>query len=95
MSQQYYRDPDIIAYAKKRASGYCECCDKTAPFKNSDNSPFLETHHLVPLAYGGNDLIDNVCAVCPICHRMLHYCDNRIILTDEIKNKLCEKNRYS
>ena len=38
-----------------------------------DNSPFLEAHHIKQLAKGGLDTISNAVAVCPNCHRELHY----------------------
>jgi 5-methylcytosine-specific restriction protein A len=87
-TKQYYRDPDISSYAKKRANGKCDCCGRLAPFNRDDGTPFLETHHLIPLSEGGNDSIDNVCALCPNCHRMLHYGKNILEITQIIKNKL-------
>ncbi|MFC1652495.1 HNH endonuclease [Planctomycetota bacterium] len=34
---------------------------------------FLEVHHLFRLADDGPDIPDNVAAICPNCHRELHY----------------------
>ena len=47
-------------------------CDKPAPFKKKDGSPFLEVHHIDFLSNGGDDSIDNVSALCPNCHRKMH-----------------------
>ncbi|OWZ84121.1 hypothetical protein CDO51_05090 [Natranaerobius trueperi] len=85
-NEQYYRDPDIISYAKKRANGVCECCGQEAPFLKDDGAPFLETHHLKALSEGGEDSIENVCAVCPNCHRKLHYSSHREELTKEVRD---------
>ncbi|MFZ7119481.1 MAG: HNH endonuclease [Eubacteriaceae bacterium] len=70
----YQRNPDIVAETLERSSGICEKCNQSAPFlKSSDNSPYLEVHHIIPLSKGGYDSIDNTIAVCPNCHREMHY----------------------
>jgi 5-methylcytosine-specific restriction enzyme A len=70
----YRRNPHIAAEALYRASGCCEQCKKPAPFfRASDGTPFLEIHHVKPLAEGGHDSLDNVMALCPNCHRKVHY----------------------
>ena len=75
---RYSRDPYISVYAKERAHGICQLCNKEAPFKNSRNEPYLETHHIIWLAQGGSDSTDNVVALCPNCHRKMHIVnDNR------------------
>ncbi len=74
ISMQFVRNPHIIAATLKRANGVCENCDKPAPFiSKSTGMPFLEVHHVRRLADGGDDSIDNAIAVCPNCHRELHF----------------------
>lgn len=68
----YARDPDVVLYALRRARGRCELCGQPAPFTDRDGQPFLEVHHVVHLARGGADAIDNVVALCPNCHRCVH-----------------------
>jgi 5-methylcytosine-specific restriction endonuclease McrA len=87
-SYGYYRDPDVSSYAKKRANSICECCNTEAPFTKDDGTPFLETHHLIPLSEGGKDSIDNVCAVCPNCHRRLHFGLDKDTLTMKMIKKI-------
>lgn len=87
-TKSFYRDPDVGIYAKKRANGICECCELKAPFIKQDGTPYLETHHLIPLAEGGEDSIQNVCAVCPNCHRRLHYGEDKAALTYKVNNKI-------
>ncbi|MBB2161263.1 hypothetical protein HLH48_13965 [Gluconacetobacter sacchari] len=71
---RYKRNPAVVVAARWRADGHCEECKKPAPFKRqSDGKPFLEVHHIHPLSQGGVDKIDNVKAICPNCHRKLHY----------------------
>ncbi|WP_161633189.1 MULTISPECIES: HNH endonuclease signature motif containing protein [unclassified Labrenzia] len=73
----YKRDPVVQAWVEAQAQGICELCRKPAPFKRDDGSPFLEVHHVRPLAEGGPDTVCNAVAVCPNCHRELHSGANR------------------
>lgn len=68
----YMRNPIIAKFAKQRAHGFCELCGQKAPFE-VDGEPFLESHHIVPVSEGGMDSVDNVAALCPNCHRRVHY----------------------
>lgn len=68
----YERHRYVAEYAKRRAAGKCELCRMSAPFTNASNEPFLESHHIVWLAHGGPDSIDNTVALCPNCHRKMH-----------------------
>ncbi|CAE6837054.1 HNH endonuclease [Paraburkholderia aspalathi] len=68
------RNADVIVEALARADGRCEGCGMPAPFRRrSDGSAYLEVHHRIPLAVGGEDTIDNAIALCPNCHRGAHY----------------------
>lgn len=51
----------------------CECCSREA-FLTRDGTPYLEFHHLAPFGevYGPDHYL-NIFALCPSCHRMLHY----------------------
>ncbi|WP_321313667.1 HNH endonuclease signature motif containing protein [Halarcobacter sp.] len=80
----FKRDPKVVAWILKNSKGICECCKKAAPFEKEDDSYFLEVHHLKLLSDGGSDTIDNAIAVCPNCHRELHYGKNRKNLINEI-----------
>ena len=74
----YPRNADVIAEALYRSQGICESCRCKAPFsRNSDGSPYLEVHHILPLAEHGKDHVDNAIAVCPNCHRERHYGQRR------------------
>ena len=73
-SIQYKRNPDVVVEVLNRANGICEKCKKKAPFlRKKDNSPYLEVHHIITLANGGDDTVENAIAVCPNCHRELHF----------------------
>ena len=74
LTMVFNRNPDVIAEVRERANGYCERCKAAAPFvRRSDNTPFLEVHHRIPLAQGGEDSVENALAVCPNCHRQAHF----------------------
>ena len=68
----FSRNPIVKSYVLQRAKGKCELCGST-PFLNTKNIPFLEVHHLKPLSQGGQDTASNAVALCPNCHRELHY----------------------
>lgn len=70
----YRRNPDVVAEVLLRANGSCEACGKKAPFARAkDGSPYLEIHHKLQLAKGGDDTVANAMALCPNCHREKHY----------------------
>ena len=71
-SYSYSRDPHVVTAALRRADGVCQLCDQDAPFKKKRGEPFLEVHHIIPLAKGGKDQLKNAVALCPNCHRKMH-----------------------
>jgi 5-methylcytosine-specific restriction protein A len=76
------RDPLVKAWVLQEANGICELCDSPSPFLKSNGKPYLEVHHINHLANGGSDTISNAIAVCPNCHRALHYSSKRDELTE-------------
>jgi 5-methylcytosine-specific restriction endonuclease McrA len=80
------RRPDVKAWVLRQACGRCELCGLPAPFRCA-TGPYLEHHHVVQLAHGGADTVENSVAVCPNCHRRLHVGDDR----DMQRTRLYEK----
>lgn len=76
-SNQFVRDPNVIAWVRNEAAGSCEACGAPSPFMRADGQPYLEVHHMRPLSEGGPDTVDNAIAGCPNCHRRLHYSEDR------------------
>jgi len=70
-STYYERNPHVAELSKRRAQGACQLCQQPAPFETR-KGPFLETHHIIWLAKGGEDSIANTVALCPNCHRKVH-----------------------
>jgi 5-methylcytosine-specific restriction enzyme A len=69
----FARDPKVKAFVLQRANGFCELCKRQGPFQTKSGNLFLEVHHLLSMALGGEDTIYNTVAICPNCHRELHY----------------------
>jgi len=72
-STRFMRNPDVVAEVLLRAKGICENCNNKAPFKRKNGEPYLEVHHKIRLADGGEDTVENTTALCPNCHRYFHY----------------------
>lgn len=70
----YERDPNVVAYVRQRAQYKCEMpgCAWVG-FVAEDGNLFVEVHHIIPLSEGGDDTPENAVALCPNCHRFLHY----------------------
>lgn len=74
LSYEFVRNPDVVAEVLYRAEGTCGRCLSPAPFaRRADGAPYLEVHHKMPLSFGGEDTVENAIALCPNCHRQLHY----------------------
>lgn len=70
----FRRNPDVVAEVLYQAKGCCQACGQPAPFKRaSDGTPYLEVHHRIQLALGGEDTVENAIALCPNCHRKAHF----------------------
>lgn len=83
----YERDPKVKAWVLKNSNGKCGLCKKQAPFLNKNNIPYLEVHHIKSLSEGGEDTIENTIAVCPNCHRALHFSKDKKLLIKQIKDE--------
>ncbi len=85
---QFQRDASVKAWVLRQANGYCECCQCPAPFKAADGTPFLEVHHVRQLAEQGSDTITNAVALCPNCHREMHYGEDGPKLVERLYQSL-------
>lgn len=74
ISRGFKRNADVIVEVLERANGFCERCNCKAPFiRAKDNTPYLEVHHKIMLSDGGDDSVENAIALCPNCHREMHF----------------------
>lgn len=81
----------IRDYAIARADGHCELCDRPAPFKLAGGVPYLEVHHIDRLSDGGPDTTDGVAAVCPNCHREVHFSAESVELNARLRIKIASR----
>jgi 5-methylcytosine-specific restriction enzyme A len=86
-SSSFVRDPAVQRWVLDLAKGKCEGCDFPAPFFTEKGEPYLEVHHVMPLASLGSDRISNAVALCPNCHRRCHHSVDR----EEFKAGLYQK----
>lgn len=79
MSGRYRRDPKIAARALRAANFKCEANMLHETFVSRRSSkPFVEAHHLFPMSTQSLfqyslDVPENIIALCPNCHRLLHH----------------------
>jgi 5-methylcytosine-specific restriction protein A len=85
--RRYARSELVKEFALRVAEGVCQGCEEEAPFIDESGSPFLEVHHLHRRSDGGADDPENVIALCPNCHRRVHYGQDG----DEFNRELIEK----
>ena len=83
----FVRDPYVVAAALARAQDQCEMPNcKSQLFQRDDDRSYLEVHHIRPLGVGGDDTLVNAAALCPACHRELHFGKLRLVKRAELKN---------
>lgn len=88
----FVREPFIVAAALARSNAQCEmpkCVSQL--FNREDDRPYLEVHHILPLGEGGDDTLINAAALCPSCHRELHYGKLRLQKREILRNKIAQK----
>lgn len=75
----YPRDRIVAVNALVHAKHKCEIKASHATFiRKSNNKPYTEPHHLVPLSFSDNfavslDVEENVVSLCSTCHNHIHY----------------------
>jgi len=88
LTKTYYRDPLVKSWILQQANGKCENCNSNGPFISNLGIPFLEIHHVNHLSQGGSDTTDNAVALCPNCHRALHYANNKVESIEVLYTKI-------
>jgi len=76
---QYGRDRKIALEALNKAGFTCELFPEYPTFiSRSSGNPFMEAHHLIPMKLQNDfeqplDVVDNICCLNPLSHRLVHY----------------------
>ena len=95
-SQAHRRNPKIASKALHDAKYECEIDPTHQLFVSRAGKPFVEAHHLIPVAatpiLGVNlDFADNICSLCPHCHRAIHH--SEFSLRTSLVRKLYESRK--
>ncbi|MGO8880521.1 MAG: HNH endonuclease [Desulfomonilaceae bacterium] len=69
---QQSRSKVVKAFARACANGICQFCGNPAQYNDLDGTPRLHVHHICYLGEDGEDSIENVVAICPNCHDIIH-----------------------
>jgi 5-methylcytosine-specific restriction protein A len=78
-TEGYQRDPRVAGIALANADYKCEIDSSHQTFTaHAGKKPYLEAHHLIPFSNQrffnvSLDVMANVVALCPNCHRLLHH----------------------
>ncbi|CAI8970444.1 MULTISPECIES: HNH endonuclease [Pseudomonas] len=86
-STVFVRDPEVRAWVRNEAEGHCDGCGEPAPFQKL-GLPYLEVHHVKPLAEKGSDQVTNAVALCPNCHRRCHHSSDNEEFTASLYKKV-------
>ena len=84
ISARWSRDRIIVRQVLQSCSYRCEIDGSHETFiTRTTHLPYLEGHHLVPLAVQGDftnslDVYANLIGLCPLCHRKMHFADNKL-----------------
>ena len=94
--EDFVRDAYVVAAAILRSGGKCEMpgCARDL-FLKDDDTPYLEVHHVVPLAEGGDDTLVNAAALCPHCHRALHFGKGRMAKRGALAERIASRTRLN
>ncbi|OME60872.1 hypothetical protein BSK59_05495 [Paenibacillus odorifer] len=88
---KYDRNPTVALRALKAAGYTCEADSSHETFISVTGKPYVECHHLIPVSLLSRfpsahlDVEENIVALCPLCHRHVHYG------TGERKRELLDK----
>lgn len=73
--ETFARNRGWVVEAKNRFGAYCMCSDCKNTFNKPDGKPYIEVHHIIPMADGGEDGLWNLAVLCAHHHKMAHFAD--------------------
>lgn len=92
-SSSYTTSELVRDCALRAADSVCQGCENEAPFVDKKGEPSLEVHHMHRRSDGGLDVPENVIAICPNCHREVHYGKTGNELNEQLIQKAAARNR--
>jgi hypothetical protein len=95
-TMEYDRDPRVVVLRKMLAQHRCEVqgCS-SARFQVESGEYFVEVHHLLPLAEGGRDVLENTVALCPTHHRLLHHAVDSAEIFDQLQKLRAGESKHN
>lgn len=76
----------VVDQTISRANSKCEVSPCITPsFEKERGGNYVEVHHLVTLASGGPDTLDNTVCLCPNHHREIHYGKNKKAISEKLR----------
>ncbi|MFJ3826610.1 HNH endonuclease [Streptomyces sp. NPDC090046] len=86
-ADRYVRDPSARAAVIRRSNGSCENpdCDGHPKERTTAGLPILQVDHVHDLSKGGPDVPRNMIALCPNCHALKTYGENKERLRRALK----------
>jgi hypothetical protein len=78
LAKIYSRNPKYADWVKNRQKYICQICG-VEPFLKKDNNPYAEAHHIFELARSRIDDPRYMICVCPTCHRIIHYGNDKAL----------------
>lgn len=76
--ETYARNHGWVSEAKNKHGVYCLCRNCNNTFEKPDKTPYIEVHHIISLADGGEDSLWNLAVLCAHHHRMAHFASDEI-----------------
>ena len=90
VNNRYLRNPLVGKEAIMKANYLCQH-DSSHQFfiSKATHHNYVEAHHLIPIAYqalftNGIDVVENVVALCPVCHRCIPFFSSNILSNKEM-----------
>lgn len=86
----YAEDSSLARDILANANDICQLCGAKMPVIKRDETCMLETHYIEWLSRGGQNVSENIIALCPTCHKYIHMLDydESVATLKEAKEKL-------
>jgi hypothetical protein len=83
------RNPKFARLIKEKAKYICEICN-VGPFLQKNGEPYAEAHHKYELSKTRIDNPKDMICVCPTCHRVVHYGNDKAL---QERSKIAKRGR--
>jgi len=98
VTYKHNRVKSVATSALNNANFSCEIDPSHNTFLSTTGQQYVEAHHLVPLSKQSDlpvslDIVENIVALCPTCHRAVHYSEitERLNLLRKLYTARCSR----